>query len=81
MFGTCHTYTQSCADIGVSIFLVGRYVFSAPLNFGLSSMSAAFFSFFLLSPFFPLTGGRRELAMHFTSNSEYVAMVVARDLA
>lgn len=34
-----------------------------------------------LSLFFPLAGNRRELAMHFTLYSEYVAMVVARDLA
>lgn len=31
--------------------------------------------------FFPLAGGSRELTMHFTLNWEYVAMVVARDLA
>lgn len=31
--------------------------------------------------FFSLPDGRMELAMHFTLNSEYVAMVVARDLA
>lgn len=34
-----------------------------------------------LSRFLPLAGNRRELAMHFTLYSEYVAMVVARDLA
>lgn len=33
----------------------------------------------MLILFFP-DGGRKELAMHFTSNCEYVAMVVARDL-
>lgn len=37
-----------------------------------------FFSAFF---FFPLAGGSRELTMHFTLNWEYVAMVVARDLA
>ena len=38
---------------------------------------------FFFSPllFISLAGGRRELAMHFMLNSEYVAMVVARDLA
>lgn len=52
---------------------------SAPHNFGLSRISKnhSFFSFF----FFFLAGSRRELAMQFTLKSEYVAMVVARDLA
>lgn len=74
-----HTSTHTIVQILHEHFFGGS--FSAPLNFGLSSMSAAFVSFFLLSSFLSLTGGRRELAMHFTSNSEYVAMVVARDLA
>lgn len=64
-----------------SISVVCHYVFSAPLNFSLSRMllSSDFFS--PLPCFFSVAGGRRELAMHFTLNSEYVAMVVARDLA
>lgn len=54
------------------------------VNFGHSSLSASFFGFFFFFyslPFLSLAGGRRELAMHFILNSEYVAMVVARDLA
>lgn len=60
------------------IFLCYCYIFSEPLNFGLSTISMFFFSAFF---FFPLAGGSRELTMHFTLNWEYVAMVVARDLA
>lgn len=59
-------------------YLCYCYIFSEPLNFGLSTISMFFFSAFF---FFPLAGGSRELTMHFTLNWEYVAMVVARDLA
>ncbi len=72
--GMCHT----CSNVGLLIRAFLQFVIMcSQLHFIL-----VFLAYLSLSPdFFSLAGGRVELAMHFTLNSEYVAMVVARDLA
>lgn len=68
-------YLPTCNVTDPSILQCAIMTPLALVNFDLPSTSEAFCFFF------PLAGSRRELTMHFTLYSEYVAMVVARDLA
>lgn len=73
-------YLPPCIMIDTSVLQCAIMTPLAPVNFDLPSTSESFYFFFFFFPV-PLAGSRRELTMHFTLYSEYVAMVVARDLA
>ena len=76
-----HTYTQTQAHVIIDRAFLCCVFMSSQLHSVLVFQAYLSLLIVFLSPFCSLAGGSKELAMHFTLNSEYVAMVVARDLA